>query len=160
MGLVPSKGATQRVPLPILHVRAKWERGSRPSPDIKFAGTLILDFAASRSMRNKCLLVKPPVYGFLFLFSLWLCWVFVAVRAFLQLRPAGLPSGCSAWASPCGGSSRCGAQSLGHLLSGCGAWASLLCGLWNLPRPAIEPMSPTLAGEFFTTEPPGKLPNP
>ena len=27
----------------------------------------------------------------------------------------------------------------------------------NLPHSGIELMSPTLAGEFFTTEPPGKL---
>ena len=27
----------------------------------------------------------------------------------------------------------------------------------DLPHPGIEPMSPTLAGGFFTTEPPGKL---
>ena len=26
----------------------------------------------------------------------------------------------------------------------------------NLPGPGIEPMSPALAGRFFTTEPPGK----
>ena len=26
----------------------------------------------------------------------------------------------------------------------------------NLPDPGIEPMSPALAGGFFTTEPPGK----
>ena len=26
----------------------------------------------------------------------------------------------------------------------------------NLPNPGIKPMSPALAGEFFTTEPPGK----
>ena len=28
----------------------------------------------------------------------------------------------------------------------------------DLPDPGIEPVSPTLAGEFFTTEPPGKPP--
>ena len=27
----------------------------------------------------------------------------------------------------------------------------------DLPDPGIKPMSPTLAGRFFTTEPPGKL---
>ena len=29
----------------------------------------------------------------------------------------------------------------------------------GLPNPGTEPMSPALAGIFFTTEPPGKLPN-
>ena len=28
--------------------------------------------------------------------------------------------------------------------------------MWDLPRLGIEPVSPTLAGELFTTEPPGK----
>ena len=49
----------------------------------------------------------------------------------------------------------CGSWALEHRLS-CGAQAYLLCGLWDLPRPGIEPMSPALAGRFFTTEPPGK----
>ena len=30
----------------------------------------------------------------------------------------------------------------------------------DLPDPGIKPMSPPLAGRFFTTEPPGKLPPP
>ena len=45
---------------------------------------------------------------------------------------------------------------LEHRLSRCSARASLLCGMWNLPRPGIESMSPALAGGFFITEPPGK----
>ena len=28
--------------------------------------------------------------------------------------------------------------------------------MWDLPRPGVEPMSPALAGGFFTTGPPGK----
>ena len=35
--------------------------------------------------------------------------------------------------------------------------ADLPCGMWDLPRAGIEPMSPALTGGFFTTEPPGKL---
>ena len=34
------------------------------------------------------------------------------------------------------------------------AW--LLCGVWDLPGAGIKPLSPALAGGFFTTEPPGK----
>ena len=41
-------------------------------------------------------------------------------------------------------------------LSNCGAWAQLLCGMWDLPRPGLEPVSPALAGRFSTTAPPGK----
>ena len=28
--------------------------------------------------------------------------------------------------------------------------------MWDLPGPGMEPVSPALAGRFFTTEPPGK----
>ena len=32
----------------------------------------------------------------------------------------------------------------------------MLLGMWDLPRSGIEPVSPALAGGFFTTESPGK----
>ena len=35
----------------------------------------------------------------------------------------------------------------------CGAWVQLLRGMWDLPRSGIEPVSPAMAGRFFTTEP-------
>ena len=41
-------------------------------------------------------------------------------------------------------------------LSNCGSRAQLLRGMWDLPRPGLEPVSPTLAGRFSTTAPPGK----
>ena len=41
-------------------------------------------------------------------------------------------------------------------LSNCGSRAQLLCGMWDLPRPGLEPVSPALAGRFSTTVPPGK----
>ena len=41
-------------------------------------------------------------------------------------------------------------------LSNCGSRAQLLRGMWDLPRPGLEPMSPALAGRFPTTAPPGK----
>ena len=34
-------------------------------------------------------------------------------------------------------------------LSSCGTQAWLLCSMWDLPRPGIEPMSPALAGGFL-----------
>ena len=43
-------------------------------------------------------------------------------------------------------------------LSNCGSWAELLRGMWDLPRPGLEPMSPASAGRFSTTAPPGKPP--
>ena len=41
-------------------------------------------------------------------------------------------------------------------LSSCGSQAQLLHGMWDPPRPGLEPMSPALAGRFSTTAPPGK----
>ena len=43
-------------------------------------------------------------------------------------------------------------------LSSCGSQAQLLHGLWDPPRPGLEPVSPALAGRFSTTVPPGKPP--
>ena len=41
-------------------------------------------------------------------------------------------------------------------LSNCGSWAQLLHGMWDPPRPGLEPVSPALAGRLSTTAPPGK----
>ena len=41
-------------------------------------------------------------------------------------------------------------------LSNRGSRAHLLRGLWDPPRPGLEPVSPALAGRFSTTAPPGK----
>ena len=41
-------------------------------------------------------------------------------------------------------------------LSSCGSRAQLLRGMWDPPRPGLEPVSPALAGRFSTTAPPGK----
>ena len=41
-------------------------------------------------------------------------------------------------------------------LSHCGSRAQLLRGMWDLPRPGLEPVSPALVGRFSTTAPPGK----
>ena len=43
-----------------------------------------------------------------------------------------------------------------HRLSSYGSRAQLLRGMWDLPRPGLEPMSPALAGGLSTTAPPGK----
>ena len=44
-------------------------------------------------------------------------------------------------------------------LSSCGSRAQLLRGMWDLPRPGLEPVSPALAGRFSTAVPPGKPPS-
>ena len=43
-------------------------------------------------------------------------------------------------------------------LSNCGSRAQPLRGMWDLPRPGLEPVSPALAGRLSTTAPPGKPP--
>ena len=82
---------------------------------------------------------------------------------FSSSRKQGLLSSRSARASYCGGFSCWGARALGHAgfrscglrvlehrFSTCGSQAWLLWGMWDLPEP--KPMSPALAGGFFTTE--------
>ena len=63
----------------------------------------------------------------------------------------GLLSSCRAQALGHMFFSNWGSRALGHRLSSCGTWAYLLCSMWDLPRPGIEPVSPTLAGRFFST---------
>ena len=41
-------------------------------------------------------------------------------------------------------------------LSSCGSRAQPLRGMWDLPRPGLERVSPALAGRLPTTAPPGK----
>ena len=41
-------------------------------------------------------------------------------------------------------------------LSSCGSRAQLLRGMWDPPRPGLEPVFPALAGGLPTTAPPGK----
>ena len=65
---------------------------------------------------------------FNYLIYFWLCWVLVAVWGFLSLWQAGATLHCGARASPCRGSSCCGAQAPGHAaFSSCGTWAQQLC---------------------------------
>ena len=52
------------------------------------------------------------------------------------------------------GLSSCSSQSLKRRLRSSDTPAYLLCGTGDLPRPGIQPVSPALAGIFFTTEPP------
>ena len=95
---------------------------------------------------------------------LWLCWVFIAVQAFLKLWQVGatLRPWCTGfslqwfrllWSTDSrrtGFSSR-SSWALEHRLSSC-AEVQLL----HDPRLGIEPVSPAREGRFFTTEPPWK----
>ena len=51
----------------------------------------------------------------------------------------------------------CNLWSLERRLSS--AWIQLLCGMWNLPRQGIEPMSPASTGIFLYTTPLRKFQN-
>ena len=54
------------------------------------------------------------------------------------------------------GPSSCGWRHSEDRLMSCGSWAQLPRGLWDLPRPGMEPVSLALQGKFSTTGPPGK----
>ena len=99
-----------------------------------------------------------PFFKFyLFIYLFRLRWVFVAVHGLSLVAASGGYS-----------SLRCVGFSLRWLLllqstgsrhtgfSSCGARASLFHGMWDLPGPGFEPVSPALAGGFLTTVPPGK----
>ena len=107
-----------------------------------------------------CLSICLSIYLFIHLFTY--LFIFGCIGSsllhagFLQLWRVGATFCCGARASHCGGFSCCGSWTLEHRLSSCGAQAYLLCGMWDLPRPGLEPVSPALAGGFLTTAPPGK----
>ena len=119
-----------------------------------------------------CFCVACQLRFFFFFNLFWLHWVVGC----LQLRQVGAILRCGARTSHCGGFScfraqalgawasvvvacgfsSCGSRDLECRLSSCGARDQLLHGMWDLPRPEIEPVSPTLAGGFLTAAPPGK----
>ena len=57
------------------------------------------------------------------------------------------------------GLSSCSSWAIEHELNSGDAQAYLLCAMWDLPGSGIKPLSPALAGRFFTTGPPGKPSN-
>ena len=62
-------------------------------------------------------------------------------------RHAGFGS-CSAWLRSCS------LRALVHRLSSCDTQAWLLCDMWDLPGPRIEPLSLVSQGGFLITRPP------
>ena len=117
--------------------------------------------------------LKPTQSFFFFInlfiyFYFWLRQVFAAAHGFSLVAASGAYSSL-----PCTGFSLqwllllrsmgsrrelscCGLPALEHRLCSYGAWAQLLRGMWDLPGPGLEPVSPALAGGFLTTAPPGK----
>ena len=98
----------------------------------------------------------------------WLHCVFIALHR-LSLVASRATLHCWVCASHFGGVSCCWAQTRGcegfrsrsswALVQGrssCGTQASLARGMWDPPGPGVEPTSPSLAGGFLSTAPPGK----
>ena len=105
------------------------------------------------------------------LFYFWLHWVFVAARGLSLVAASGGYSSLQCvglslqwpllfWSmgSRHAGFSSCGSWALESRLSSRAAQAQLLHGMWDLPGPGLEPLSPALAGRSPTTAPPGKPP--
>ena len=111
------------------------------------------------------LYILDSFFFYLFIFYLFIFGCFRSLLlcvGFLQLWRAGATLRCSVWASRGRGFSCCGAQALGvwasvvvaRGLSSCGSWAlerrlsscgtraQLLCSMWDLPGPGIEPFVP------------------
>ena len=96
-------------------------------------------------------------------------WVFVAARGLSLFAASGGYSSlwCTGFSlrwllllwstgSKCEAFSSCGSWAPERRLSSCGLRAQLLRGMWDLPGPGLEPVSPALAGGFLTTAPPGE----
>ena len=84
----------------------------------------------------------------------WLFGVFIAAQTFLWLQWVGAAFQLRSPALGRAGCSSCSSPALEHRLSRSGPRAQLLCGMWNLPRSGIQPVSPV--GRFSTAEPPEK----
>ena len=94
---------------------------------------------------------------FIYLFYLCLCWVFVSVQGLSLVAASGGHSSLRCVGPLTIAASLVAEHKLQtHRLSSCGSRAQPLRGMWDLPRPGLEPVSPALAGRFSTTAPPGK----
>ena len=101
---------------------------------------------------------KRFFFNFYYLFIyLWLCWVFVfCVRAFSSCGKRGSLFITVRRPLIIAASLVAEHRLQMRRLSNCGSWAQLLHGMWDLPRPGLEPVAPALAGRFSTTAPPEK----
>ena len=119
-------------------------------------------------------MASPPLFFNIFIYFIlfiyfWLRWVFLAACVLSLVAASGglLFVACVGFSlcwllmlrstdSRHAGVRSCGSRALECRLSSCGAWASLLCGVWDLTGPGLEPLCPAFAGGFLTTAPPGK----
>ena len=94
------------------------------------------------------------IYSF---YYLWLCWVFVScARAFSSCGKRGPLFIVVRGPHTIAASLVAEHKLQTRRLRSCGSRAQLLRGMWDLPRPGLEPVSPALAGRLSTTVPPGK----
>ena len=144
----------------------KWWYHRRECEQIYGASNWILWTAQERTSYLWCLLWKWWVYQrtFLFFFEihvllfiyLWLLSLRFCARAFSSCGKRG-PLFIAVRGPLTIAASLVAEHRLQtRRLSNCGSWAQLLRGMWDLPRPGLEPVSPALAGRFSTTVPPGK----
>ena len=95
------------------------------------------------------------IYLFIYIYF-WLFWVFVSVRG-ISLVAASRGHFIAVRGPLTVAASLVAEHRLQtRRLSSCGSRVQLLRGMWDLPRPGLEPVSPALAGRFSTTAPPGK----
>ena len=121
----------------------------------QMCNTVLLAVVAMLCMTSPWLLYFFSIYLFLFIFMAVLSLHFCA-RAFSSCGKRGplftaVRGPLTIVASPVGEH-----RLQMRRLSNCGSRAQLLHGMWDLPRPGLEPVSPALAGRFSTTAPPGK----
>ena len=115
------------------------------------------------TLSQMMLVLYPPGFFFFFNYHLFI-YLFLAVLG-LRFCARALSSVASGGHS----SSRCARRPLTiaaslvaehrlqmRRLSNCGSRARLLRGMWDPPRPGLEPVFPASAGRFSTTAPPGK----
>ena len=116
-------------------------------------------FTVSTTRKGKC---RPRscgstgIFFFFNVFSLDCAGSLLLWGLFSGYGEWGLLSGCGAQGFHCRGFSCCKWRALEHTLGSGGSWVQLPPDMWDLPGQGIEPMSPALAGKFFTTEPLGK----
>ena len=139
------------------HVGSSWTRARTHVPCI---GPRILNHCAIREVPSHRFFFFPLICVMLYLFIyLWLVLgLRFCARAFSSCGKRG-----PLFIVVCGPLTIAASLVAEHRLqmrrlSSCGSWAQPLRGMWDPPRPGLEPVSPASAGRFSTTAPPGKPP--
>ena len=143
------------------YFRPSFRLGSQPRAGIiatVYFQNSIYNHQYPKDPENKTSPIFKKIYLFIYLIfgcvgSSFLC------EGFLYLWQAGATLHCGARASHYRGLSCWEHRLQTRRLSICGSRAQLLRGMWDHPKPGLEPVSPALADRFSTTAPPGKPQN-